>query len=704
MKAVLTIATATLLITTQASLAATRRIGVELSAPKVGRYERLEMTLAVETNAQNPFDPDDADVRVEVTAPSGRRLVVPAFWHQPFERRDLPRGKGKRAWLYPTGKAQWMVRFAPMETGKHTAVAKLTDAAGEAQSEPFTFECVPSKSGGFLRVSKRDPRFFELDSGKPLFAIGQNIAFIKELCTAEEQLEKLGAAGGNFVRVWTCCQDWGMAVEARKSAWGRSWSWNPPIAQAPGSHSYNLGGLCIRLEGDEGKTLAVDPSHPVATRPETKYVLSGAVQTRGAALEVQMSLLGKGDPVSGRKWTPFKREFTTPKDGWWLPRITLRLATKGLAWIRDLSLKEAGGGPELLWEADPNRPPRGVYNHVDCVILDKVVEAAEKHGIYLELCLLTRDHYMRPLSRPGTADYRAAIADARKLLRYAVARWGCSTHVAAWEYWNEMDPGPPNHLAYDTWGAYLKQIDPYGHLRAVSHWHPSPKYWRLPSLDLADEHFYMRPSTGPLFKDGAAAVLDRAKLLRDAAPAKPALISEFGVLEDNWQQTPHLKKDTEFWHLHNALWASALSGLSGTVMHWFWDDIHRRDLYHHYTPVAAFVADIPFTTAGLKTAAATASSPKVRVLGLQGKGQAYLWLHNIDATWWTIGVEGKQPKPLDGITVEIKGATAGTWSVEWWDTAKGQPTSKTSSKPAGGTLTLSVPAFARDIACKVRSR
>ena len=74
------------------------------------------------------------------------------------------------------------------------------------------------------------------------------------------------------------------------------------------------------------------------------------------------------------------------------------------------------------------------------------------------------------------------------------------------------------------------------------------------------------------------------------APRKPALISEFGVLEDNWRPTPHLKKDGQFWHLHNALWASALSGLSGTVMHWFWDDIHKREHHRHYKPVAAFVA------------------------------------------------------------------------------------------------------------------
>ena len=37
--------------------------------------------------------------------------------------------------------------------------------------------------------------------------------------------------------------------------------------------------------------------------------------------------------------------------------------------------------------------------------------------------------------------YEQAIKDAKNLLRYAVARWGYSTAVVGWEYFNEQDPG-----------------------------------------------------------------------------------------------------------------------------------------------------------------------------------------------------------------------------------------------------------------------
>jgi hypothetical protein len=41
-------------------------------------------------------------------------------------------------------------------------------------------------------------------------------------------------------------------------------------------------------------------------------------------------------------------------------------------------------------------------------------------------------------------------------------------------------------------------------------------------------------------------------------------------------------------------------------MAWWWDDYDKRDHYRHYKPVAAFVADIPFTTARLQPIAAGA--------------------------------------------------------------------------------------------------
>ena len=683
--------------------AAQRAIDVALSDSKAGRYERLELTLKAKPVFSNPCDPADVDLSLEVTTPSGKRLTVPAFYYQPFERKDIGQGTRKEAWLYPVGEPVWKVRFAPMEVGKHTCVARLKDRMGTAQSATLAFECVPSKSKGYVRVSQRDPRFLEFSEGQPFFAVGQNIAFIKSLPTAEAMLAKLGASGGNYARVWTCCEDWGMAIEARKSAWGRSWAWTPPIVHLPGRNGYHTDGKCILVASDERASVAVSPSHKVALRPSTKYVLSGLVQTdKDGGLAIQISGTKPGEPIAGkRKWARFKRELTATDKQWWMPHISLRPTGKGRAWVRHLSLKEAGGGPELLWEADVRRPPRGRYNQLDCFILDKVVEAAERSGVYLQLCLLTRDHYMHALRDPRSPEYDAAVADANKLLRYAVARWGCSTHVATWEYFNEMNPGLPTDRFYAECGEHLERIDPYHHLRATSAWGPSAKDRRHPKLDVADEHFYLRPCLKEKFRDGVGTVLERVRLLRQHAPGKPALLSEFGMTADNWQKTDYMDKDTEFAHLHNALWASALSGLSGTVMHWFWDDIHTRDLYRHYRPISAFVADIPFTTAKLREANARASDPTLRIVGLQGTHRAYLWVFNPQATWWKLAVDRANPTTVAGATIELKGLVPGGYRVEWWDTWQGRATKADTVRADGQMLKLRVPAFARDVACKI---
>ena len=118
-----------------------------------------------------------------------------------------------------------------------------------------------------------------------------------------------------------------------------------------------------------------------------------------------------------------------------------------------------------------------------------------------------------------------AIRDARKVLRYAVARWGYSTAVAAWEYWNEMDPGLPTDKFYTALGEYLAREDPYGHLRTTSTWGPSAKDCRHQNLDVADTHFYLRPSDKGRLEDEVDAVLERTRWLREQAPAVARLMN-----------------------------------------------------------------------------------------------------------------------------------------------------------------------------------
>lgn len=673
-------------------------IDLKIEGPsRIGRYEKIEFVLSGGGPWTNPFDPSEVEATLEIRTPSGKNVLLPAFWHQPYERQSGVGGR-REEWLYPSGPAHFRARYAPSETGPHTARARRRDRRGTAESLPVSFEATASPQRGYVRVSAKDPRFFELDDGTPFFPLGHNTAFLGgnqflTLPKVEEVFRKMAEHGANYARLWACCEDWALAIEARKSAWGRSWSWKPPFVPLP------TGGTAIRVTTSP---LPVNPSHPVAVRPETRYTLSGLVKSEGEAA-LLIDLGGPlGEPARGRDWTAFAHSFTTKPGQKWLGPLSLRATGQGEVLLRGLSLKEAAGGPELLWEADPDRPRRGVFNLPDAAQLDVVVQAAERHGLRLQFCFITRDLYMKDLEKADAPAYRQAVEDAKRLIRYVVARWGYSPSVASWEYFNEMNPGLPTEAAYREWARYLDEIDPYRHLRSTSAWGPAPKDYALPELSFADLHWYLRPAWGPLWKDAAGAALDRARYLLSQTSGKPAILGEFGLADDKWGLSPHMKADTELVHFHNALWASAHSGLAGAALFWWWDTLDPMNAYVHYRPLADYLAGIPFTTAGLVPFTAEGDSRRSRVAGLRGKQSAFLWIQDPRSTWWNRVVEKMPVESVEGETVLLTGLEPGSYRIEWWDTYGGKVLKKeTLPAPAGGPMRLSVPAFSRDTACRI---
>lgn len=684
---------------------------LRMTAPgqAIAQYHKLELSIGLDRQYANPFDPDQVDLSLHITTPTARTLVLPAFYGQDYERRKLKQGQGQANWYYPLGRGAWKARFAPGEVGQYSAVAVLTDQSGTQRSNPVRFLCQASQSKGYVQVSPEDPRFLALSEGEPFFAIGQNMAFVGEtqyvnLTKAEEVFHRLSQNGANFVRVWTCCEDWALALEAPKSAWQRSWNRNAPIVDLPETEMTPAGRKGIRLTGPDGKAIEVSPSHRVGLRPNTTYRLSGRFLAQDTqALQVQLGGDTRTFPVSTPgQWQRFQIDFSTGKRQMWLSRMTLGLVGAGTVYIDALSLQEAAGSAELLWEADVNRPVRGVYNQLDCFMLDQLVEAAEQNGICLMLCLFTRDLYMKDLSAPASQEYQEAIRDAQALLRYAVARWGYSTSVGAWEYFNEMDPGKPTDHFYDELGRYLEQIDAYGHLRATSTWHPSARDCQHGRLDIGQLHHYMRPHTPEEFKDEVACIIDKTRFLRQNAPDKPAFIGEFGLATEKWGLSDYMKEDDQARHFHNSLWASALAGNAGTAMFWWWEQLDKQDAYKHYRPLADFLSGV--SLAGLERTNAQIPNPQIHVLGYQGEDWACFWLCHKDSMWWSRIVDGNGVKETSGTVVEIRGLQPGHYDIEWWNTYSGKIVYSLSRSIDGPSLRLSAPTFRGDIACKIRRK
>jgi hypothetical protein len=173
-------------------------------------------------------------------------------------------------------------------------------------------------------------------------------------------------------------------------------------------------------------------------------------------------------------------------------------------------------------------------------------------------------------------------------LRYLVARWGYDPTVLAWEFWNEVDlvtgyKSEPAAAWHREMADYVRSLDPWQHLLTTS-FSDSPGDLAidgLPQMDFVQTHNYGAHDIAGMVRD-----VTYRKLM---SLGKPNYLGEFGI---DWQMNEY-PNDPEGLHLHNALWASLVSGSAGTAMTWWWDNyVEPRSLYHHFAPVAAFVRDV----------------------------------------------------------------------------------------------------------------
>lgn len=242
----------------------------------VSQFTTVKWQVAFRASYRDLFDPGDICVGVRVTTPSGKNLDVTGFFAGlcrlpegavkealdaaprpawgPFappkkneEKKDEKKDTGKTeattvktepakaeaepakaekdesATKLPEGVLPaWTVRFTPQEAGRYTLQLYVRNGAGETriperslvvapeQPDPRT----PGRTGGNVRVSRRDPRQLELQDGTPFFIVGQNVCWTTDWAP---YLDKMKAYGANACRIWLC--PWGLNLE-RKTAPG----------------------------------------------------------------------------------------------------------------------------------------------------------------------------------------------------------------------------------------------------------------------------------------------------------------------------------------------------------------------------------------------------------------------------------------------------------------------------------------------------
>jgi hypothetical protein len=182
---------------------------------QVGQFEKFEVTFTLNAAFKNPFDPDDMDVTGIFTLPGGKQVNQPAFFSIPYEPSNgLTQLSGSGRYR-KTGAPQWKLRFASSDPGTHEFFISVRNTRGHtAKSGVQRFTVTPSQQPGFVRISAKNPKYFENSGDGSLFyGCGVNVAWTRsgEKVGGTPSYEYyFGKAKGKMsaTRVWMCHWAW----------------------------------------------------------------------------------------------------------------------------------------------------------------------------------------------------------------------------------------------------------------------------------------------------------------------------------------------------------------------------------------------------------------------------------------------------------------------------------------------------------------
>ncbi|AZN41778.1 DUF5060 domain-containing protein [Paenibacillus albus] len=153
---------------------------VKENAADVGLYEKFELAFDVDGEYDNPYDPDQIDLSMALTSPSGKTWSINGF----YDETD----------------AKWKFRFSPDEKGTWHYMFHAAGHGGIDQSSVIKgeFNAVASESRGWIQLSQKNKRYMEYRDGTTFYGIG--LAYPWNITDAN--LDKIAASGGNLITYW----------------------------------------------------------------------------------------------------------------------------------------------------------------------------------------------------------------------------------------------------------------------------------------------------------------------------------------------------------------------------------------------------------------------------------------------------------------------------------------------------------------------
>jgi len=428
-------------------------------------WQRSEFSISQIPAVENPFDPDQIAIDALITAPSGAKYRIPAFWMQPYSRALVD---GYET-ITEVGDPGWRLRFTPSEAGTYQLQLLLSQNNEEPQEvRQTTFEVdesSPNSSHGFARLGN-DLHSLQTDDGNLLKLIGENVCWSEGRGTYDYDrwLKAMATSGQNFFRIWLS-------------------PWHLPLEHKPGTLNHYAQNAAFQLD----------------------------------------CIFEKAEELGMYMMISFDHH--------------------GMFQLMD----PTWGGTNSFWESSN---PYSVTNGGPCAKPnDFFTNSGAKHFY-------------------------------QKRLRYLVARYGYSTQLLNWQFFNEIDNAydraPLNPYDVSVWHAEMAKWfaanDPYDHLVSTSLTGDSDRQeiWQIPDIDFSVFHSYGDPAPARFNAQLAESYIKTYR--------KPYMVGEFGTsaFSLNIDEDPHMRG------FRQVLWGAVMGGSFGSSMSWWWEDIHRQNLYPIY--------------------------------------------------------------------------------------------------------------------------
>ena len=357
----------------------------------------------------------------------------------------------------------------------------------------------------------------------------------------------------------------------------------------------------------------------------------------------------------------------------------------------------------------PHYKGLGKYSLENAWRLDRVLDEAERHGIYVDLTLINHGQFGRPdaewLDNPynvlnggmleGAEEFftnRLASDYFKKRLDYIVSRWGHSTSIVFWELWNEVDLT----INYNTQNVkkwhkyihpYLREIDPYNHL-ITTHYcrkNADPGVWVIPEIEMIVGNSYSYEMV-----DSVLEFFTKRKPFE-----KPVLINEYG----RGKNRQNLENN-----LHCGIWSSSVMPMTGAALFWWWPFIDHFDLYFHYKALSEFWKgeDRRGKNFQLTDAKVEPGKNGMGVTGMQNNSEGFFWVYAEKVF--------NSNKPLASLPksrkyrVVMNNFEPGDYTAEFWDTNEGKVIERKEIRFTEAKQEFTTPEFLNDIAVKIKRK